>query len=166
MNKPKKILSDSRDILQTLLNRAESSYPDRAHMIWNIWPTAVGPDLSNRCFPLSLRKGKLLVGVTSAPWMQQLVFFKEDLRNSINKSLDHELVQEIRFKLSEPPEKPRERKPVEDPPWLQEKIPKSIAASIKSDLSAIPDPKIRKMVYRARMRWEQMRRFREDQEDA
>lgn len=166
MIKHKKSLSDFNDVLQTLLKRAESSYPDRAHKVWDVWQSAVGEKLSERCFPLSLRKGKLFIGVVNSPWMQQLSFLKEDLKNSINAAIGHEIVKEIKFKLSEPPEKPREHKPNNNPPWLRQSVPEEVKTLMEADLASVTDPEIRKMVLRARMRWEQLRRFREAREDS
>jgi hypothetical protein len=156
--------SDLSHLLQTVLRRAEASYPDRAHRVWEVWEEAVGPELAKRSAPLSLRRGRLVVAVTTAPWMQQLSFLRETIRDSLNRALGHDLVREVRFRLATPEPAPPPRAPAPPPPWLDQPLDPAALAAIDEEVSVISDLEVRRVVREARCRAEQVRRFREGRE--
>lgn len=61
--------------------------------------TKTGSDISSNSSPLSLKRGILIVRVSSSPWIQQLQFMKSELMDYINASFDEEIVTDIKFKL-------------------------------------------------------------------
>lgn len=63
--------------------------------IWIRWEEIVGRDLARCCRPLRLIQGTLTLTVNSAPWMQQLLFMREDIRQAINRTFSDERVTTI-----------------------------------------------------------------------
>jgi len=63
--------------------------------IWRFWPEVVGPVVATRAQPLRIINGVLTVAVSSGPWMQELSFLKEMMRNKLNDRLGSEVVKEI-----------------------------------------------------------------------
>jgi predicted nucleic acid-binding Zn ribbon protein len=159
-------MSGIRTLIQTLLRRAEASYPNQAHRVWEVWEEAVGPDVAKRSSPLSLRRGSLLVGVVNAPWMQQLSFLRETIRDSVNRRLEQDLVREVRFRLAEIEPGSGIRKAPAPPPWLDHRLDARTLASIEDEVSTIGDPELRDAVRQARIRVEQFREFTDGREGA
>ncbi|MEW6487860.1 MAG: DUF721 domain-containing protein [Thermodesulfobacteriota bacterium] len=162
-----KSADDLPRVLQRVLRQAEASYPDRSHRIWEVWDTAVGPDVAARSRPLSLRSGRLTVAVESPAWMQQLSFLRETMRDAVNRALGEDLVREVRLRIAEAePPAPPPRDPARPPPWLAREVPAEVAAAVDREVASIRDPELREAVRQTRLRAEQMRRFREDPGDA
>ena len=67
-------------------------------VIWQMWDQAVGEAIASRTMPLRISGGVLTVTVASGPWMQQLSFMKDELRQRINGCLGEDRVTEIIFK--------------------------------------------------------------------
>jgi len=62
-----------------------------------LWPKAVGPQISSKTEPDSLRNGTLFVKTVSSVWVQQLHFIKEEIRGKLNELYGKPVIQEIRF---------------------------------------------------------------------
>ncbi|MGQ9858672.1 MAG: DUF721 domain-containing protein [Thermodesulfobacteriota bacterium] len=65
--------------------------------ILRVWPKVVGPFLARRCWPVSLRKGVLMVRVAGPLWMQELQLQKSELLERIGEEVGRERVRDIRF---------------------------------------------------------------------
>lgn len=162
MTKPTR---DLPNVIHDLLSRAEASYADTSHRLWDVWEEAVGPEIARRSYPLELRRGRLTLGVASAPWMQQLSLLRERLRDAVNQALGTELVREVRFRLVAPePTRPR-RQLAPPPPWLSVPLDPEALGAIDAELSAVADPGLRAALRQVRIRAEQARRFRQDREE-
>src|SRR5512134_1542582 len=109
-------------LVRSLLQNAEASYPDQTHRVWEVWERAVGPEVAKRTSPISLRRGTLLVAVATAPWMQQLSFLRENIRDSVNRTLGRDLVREVRFLLGEVERGKPSRGAPAPPTWLTKPI--------------------------------------------
>lgn len=151
--------SGIQTLLRNLLQRAEASYPDHAHRVWEVWEEAVGPEVAKRSSPLSLRRGSLVVAVANAPWMQQLSFLRETIRDSVNRALGQDLVREVRFRLGEAETGRGLREARVPPPWLGQPLDAATLATIDREVSSIADEELRGAVRQARVRAEQFRNF-------
>ncbi|CAH2031593.1 DUF721 domain-containing protein [Trichlorobacter ammonificans] len=99
--------------------------------VWRVWKQAVGAAIAARTRPLRLSGGRLTVLVSGAPWMQQLNFLKEELRDKLNRSLGSDRVTEIIFKagrIHEPPEEEQAVAPLLHPlsPARQRRIEQQV----------------------------------------
>lgn len=84
----------------------------REAAIWRIWPEVVGPAVASRAQPLRIIDGALTVAVSSGPWMQELSFLKEMIKQKLNARLGERLSgisssgQERWLNRSSPPKNP------------------------------------------------------------
>lgn len=62
------------------------------------WEEVVGPQVASHTTPHLLRFRTLTLGVDSAPWMNQLFFFKKEIIEKTNRFLEKPLIDEIYFK--------------------------------------------------------------------
>lgn len=86
------------ELLSTLFagTPAESRLKEGA--IWEVWSRTVGPQIASRARPASIRNGVLTVVVSSAPWLQQLSFLKNQIREKLNAAIGEPLVKDIYLK--------------------------------------------------------------------
>ena len=152
------------DVLQGILERAEAKFPDRAHRIWETWEDAVGPDIARRARPVAFRSGVLHVGVGSSPWMHQLTFLRDRIRDEVNRRVGSPLVRLVRFRLApedvEPEPRPRGRN--DGPaPWTAVSLPAEIRDRVERASAQVEDLGLREAIRRAWTRAEQLRMVRE-----
>ncbi len=152
------------DVLRGILERVEAAFPDQAHRIWEVWEDAVGPDIARRARPVAFRSGVLHVGVASSPWMHQLTFLRERIRDELNRRLGSPVVRLVRFRHApegtEPGPRPRER--ADDPaPWAAVHLPGDVRDRVERTSAQVRDAPLREAIRRAWTRAEQLRLLRE-----
>lgn len=71
--------------------------------IWEQWGAVLGGPIAANTRPVALKRGVLLVNVTSSVWLQELQFCKADMLRRLCAALNQEQVKgrvtEIRFKI-------------------------------------------------------------------
>lgn len=82
------------DALQHVLQRID---PERRLELFRIWASEVGTAIAARSEPTGFRDGILSVRVSSAAWMQELQFAKDDIRRRLNERLGTEAVRDVYF---------------------------------------------------------------------
>lgn len=104
-------------VLQALFQNGKSplSGPFLRWKLWKKWSEFVGPTMSGVSEPVALRNGVLSVWVKNAAWMQQMVFLKSQMRQTINQKLGEDLIREIHLTMDRKavPQDPEEKK------WLE-----------------------------------------------
>ena len=103
------------DPLHRLLQRIDPDKRLHVYRLWTFWEREVGEAIAARAQPASYRAGVLAVRVSSAAWMQELQFMKEEIRERLNARLGADLVRDIYFvsgSASEPKPAARSRQPV------------------------------------------------------
>lgn len=101
-NKPKKSkISSGSEVLQALFENGKSALSVQfiRWKLWKKWSDYVGPTMAEVSEPVGYQRGVLYVWVKSSTWMQQLVFMREPMKDTINKKLQQEYVKEIRLTM-------------------------------------------------------------------
>ena len=93
------------DALRHVLQRID---PERRLEVFRVWAAEVGDAVAARAAPAAFRDGVLCVRVSSAAWMQELQFIKEEIRAKLNRRLGTEVVRDVYF-VSGGAERPRTR---------------------------------------------------------
>jgi len=108
--------------------------------IWRIWPEVVGQTLACRAQPVRIINGILTVAVSSAPWMQELRFMTDMMKQKLNAGLGAEVVREIMLKagrIDAPPAEEAEEAVISRP------LSPSQQALIEDQAARIEDPETR-----------------------
>ncbi len=104
----KSSLDSASEILQKLLQGRQSplSTGFTRWRLWHQWGDVVGNSLAKNTKPAGYFNGCLYIWVDSAPRLQECLFIREALKETINKHLGKKWVNYIRFtrKDSEVPE--------------------------------------------------------------
>jgi len=69
------------------------------HVI-EVWENGIDKSIAENSRPDSLRNGVLTLKVLSPAWSQQILFLKKNLIRIINSSLDTEIVNDIRCRIT------------------------------------------------------------------
>lgn len=117
---------------------AESGLGDRLREteIWRIWPDVVGAALVSRTQPLRIINGTLTVAVSGAPWLQELRFMTDMLKEKLNSRLGADIVNKIVLKAGSIHTQLIEKK--EEPPVLRHITPQQLSR-IKEQAADIAD---------------------------
>lgn len=87
------------DILARVMERDALERKFRHAAVFRGWSRIVGPFLARRCWPVSVRKGVLLVRAAGPLWMQELQFQKTELLRKVAEAVGPGRIEDIRFTL-------------------------------------------------------------------
>jgi predicted nucleic acid-binding Zn ribbon protein len=99
--KPKKKFSVGSEVLQSLFENGKSPLSEQfmRWKLWARWEEVVGPTIAKNAEPVGFQRGTLYVWVRSSSWMQQMVFMRDPIRNTINQKFENNFVKYIKFTL-------------------------------------------------------------------
>jgi predicted nucleic acid-binding Zn ribbon protein len=99
--KPKKKFSVGSEVLQSLFENGKSPLSEQFMRLklWARWEEVVGPTIAKNAEPVGFQRGTLYVWVRSSSWMQQMVFMRDPIRNTINQKFENNFVKYIKFTL-------------------------------------------------------------------
>ena len=87
------------NVLENALKATNMQIDLSLQRLWRQWDDLVGPAIAKNARPAAIKGKLLLVNVSSAPWMQQLQYLKNDLMEKLNAAFDTPIVKDIRFKI-------------------------------------------------------------------
>jgi predicted nucleic acid-binding Zn ribbon protein len=118
--KPKKKFSVGSEVLQSLFENGKSPLSEQfmRWKLWARWEEVVGPTIAKNAEPVGFQRGTLYVWVRSSSWMQQMVFMRDPIRNTINQKFENNFVKYIKFTLD------RREVPNQDQSEIKEMIAK------------------------------------------
>ncbi len=100
-NNKKKKLSLGSEVLQSLFENGKTPLSEQfmRWKLWAKWEEVVGPTIAKNAEPVGFQRGVLIVWVRNSTWMQQMIFMKDHIRDTINQKFDNNFVKYIRFTL-------------------------------------------------------------------
>lgn len=99
--KPKGKLSIGSEVLQSLFENGKSPLSEQfmRWKLWAKWEEVVGPTIAKNAEPVGFQRGVLYVWVRNSSWMQQMIFMKDAIRETINQKFERNFVKYIKFTL-------------------------------------------------------------------
>lgn len=93
--------SKGSEILQQLFESKKGSLsgPFLRWRLWARWDDYVGEAIAKNSEPVGYQKGVLYIWVKSSPWLQQMNFVRDQVKDRINSKLQIKFVKEVRFTL-------------------------------------------------------------------
>ena len=97
----KKKFAVGSEVLQSLFENGKSPLSEQfmRWKLWARWAEVVGPTIAQNAEPVGFQRGTLFVWVRSSAWMQQMVFMREHIKNTINQKFENNFVKYIKFTL-------------------------------------------------------------------
>jgi predicted nucleic acid-binding Zn ribbon protein len=105
MNNPnqpkKKKLALGSEVLQSLFENGRSPLSEQfmRWKLWAKWEEVVGPTIAKNAEPVGFQRGVLYVWVRNSAWMQQMIFLKDQIRDTINQKFENNFVRYVKFTL-------------------------------------------------------------------
>jgi predicted nucleic acid-binding Zn ribbon protein len=84
-------------VLQNMIREMGLSKPMQKYRALEIWPEVVGEKISRITEAKRFSDGKLIIQVNNAAWRNELHFYKEEIREKVNRRLGTDTVKEILF---------------------------------------------------------------------
>jgi len=99
--KSKKKLSLGSEVLQSLFENGKSPLSEQfmRWKLWAKWEEVVGPTIAKNAEPVGFQRGVLYVWVRNSSWMQQMIFMKDPIKDTINSKFENNFVRYIKFTL-------------------------------------------------------------------
>jgi hypothetical protein len=97
--KNNKEFSHIGSVIYSVLEGYRPELGEGIDQIWTLWDRIVGKAIADNARPEAIKGTLLLVNVTSSTWIHQLQFLKKDIIEKLNKALEKELVEDIKFKI-------------------------------------------------------------------
>ena len=99
--KNKKQLTLGSEVLQALFENGKSplSVQFIRWKLWRKWAEFVGATMAEVSEPVGYNRGILYVWVKNSTWMQQMVFMRDPMKETINQKLQMRYVAEIRLTM-------------------------------------------------------------------
>lgn len=92
---------DLRGEISSFLRRADRGGGARARaQAASVWREAVGPEIAAHTHAAAVRRGELIVHVSSATWATELQALSSHLTGVVNEAAGEELISGIRFTVS------------------------------------------------------------------
>lgn len=81
------------DVVENIVDKKKSPLL-RIEIAWN---NALNSSIKKNCTPEKFRRGVLTVKCTNSLWKSEMLFFKDEIKDKINKELGENLIKEIYF---------------------------------------------------------------------
>jgi len=95
------------DVILTLIEKLNLQKEMTIYHICEHWEEIVGLQIALHTAPEKLSFDTLYLCVDSAPWMNQLTFFKKEIIEKTNRFLQKRIINEVFFKLTLLPPAPK-----------------------------------------------------------
>lgn len=76
----------------------EAGEPAPGRLISAVWLGVVGPEVAANARPVQLRRGRLVVSVSSSGWAQSLQFMGPAIATGLNERLGRRVVEQVAFR--------------------------------------------------------------------
>jgi predicted nucleic acid-binding Zn ribbon protein len=67
--------------------------------IWKLWKSVVGEHTARHTQPVAIRNKVLTVWVSSSIWLQELRYREKEIIQKLNRMLERDAVEKIRFQM-------------------------------------------------------------------
>ena len=86
-------------ILDKVLHQYRPRADQELYKAWDIWSTAVGPEIAAHARPAAIKGRRLLVHVSNSSWLHHLRYMEKELIEKINGALGAERIETIQLKI-------------------------------------------------------------------
>jgi len=127
--------------------------------VFEVWDEVVGETIAKKARPETIRNRVLIVKVNSSPWIQELQFMKEMIKEKLNQRIGEKLIDDLFFQLGKIQVK--EEEPVTTPSkgWQEVTLPKKELSEVEKSLKEIKDLDLKSILKRILISQKKMIRY-------
>ncbi len=99
----KSVLVPVSNVLQAVLGNGKSplSHQFIRWRLWRFWPEVVGETVASYSRPVGYDRGALVIWVQNSVQMQEMLFLRQQIRDSVNRYLGQNYVHRISLTLDD-----------------------------------------------------------------
>src|SRR3989441_9835015 len=87
------------EVLGALLPHLPIAGRVQEYRVWEVWEEAVGEAVARKARPRKIRNGRLVVIASNSAYLQELQFYKAQIKDAVNQRLGAAVVKDIFFAL-------------------------------------------------------------------
>ena len=146
--------TSAADILNSVLPNVASAERLQEYRVWEVWEEAVGRPVARKAQPSKIQRGKLFVTVSNSAYLQEMQFYKAQIRDAVNRSLSAPVVKDIFFVLGRVQEgsarasQAPPRRPL--PPFQELAVPKLDRPELEAAFSSLLAARRRRLKEKSR----------------
>jgi hypothetical protein len=116
--------------------------------VFEVWDEVVGETIAKKAKPEIIRNRVLVVKVSSSPWLQELQFMKEQIRDKLNEKIGEKLIDDLFFQLGKVQVNKEESTTPSSEEWLEVSLPKKELSEVENSLKGLKDPDLKSTLKR------------------
>lgn len=140
------------EILGKILRKRNIPHTATDRNLLDLWRRAVGPQISARTLPETVKRGALHVKVSAPVWLHQLQFLKEEIIEKLHELSGNSEIRSLFFAIGEIPAPPGAAADQPQAPLVPPPLKKRDRQMVKESLESIRDPELRQIVERVMVR--------------
>jgi hypothetical protein len=120
----------------------------KAYRVFEVWEEVVGETIAKKAAPEAIRNRVLIVKVSSSPWIQELQFMKEMIKEKLNDRLGEKLIDDLFFQIGNV--KVYKDSPINQPSreWVELSLPEKELSEVENSLKGLKDPDLSSILKR------------------
>ena len=87
------------EVIENILQQHRPAITESMLVVWELWESAVGPEIAANARPAAVNGGLLLVHVSNSTWRHHLRFFEQEIIDRLNAAMGEKRVQRLQFKI-------------------------------------------------------------------
>ena len=91
--------NSAAEVLGALLPHLPIAGRVQEYRVWEVWEEAVGEAVARKARPSKIRNGRLVVIASNSAYLQELQFYKAQIKDAVNQRLGAAVVKDIFFAL-------------------------------------------------------------------
>jgi hypothetical protein len=120
----------------------------KAYKVFEVWDEVVGETIAKKARPETIRNRVLVVKVSNSPWIQELQFMKEQIKEKLNESIGEKLIDDLFFQLGKVQVDKEEPTIPSSKEWLEVSLPKKELSEVENSLKGLKDPDLQSILKR------------------
>jgi hypothetical protein len=120
----------------------------KAYKVFEVWDEVVGATIAKKAKPEMLRNRVLIVKVSSSPWIQELQFMKEQIKEKLNDRLGEKLIDDLFFEIGKVQLNKESHTNQSSGEWLELSLPQQELREVENSLKGLKDPDLSLIIKR------------------
>ena len=120
----------------------------KAYRVFEVWEEVVGETIAKKAAPEAIRNRVLIVKVSSSPWIQELQFMKEMIKEKLNDRLGEKLIDDLFFQIGNVKVYKDSLTNQPSREWVELSLPEKELSEVENSLKELKDPDLSSIVKR------------------
>jgi len=120
----------------------------KSQKVFEVWDEVVGETIARKARPETIRNRVLVVKVSSSPWIQELQFMKQMIRDKLNERIGETLIDDLFFQMGTFRFEGKEPEASSPGEWRETKLPRKEMNEVEKTLKVVEDDDLKSILKR------------------